>query len=145
MHVTQGLKFVQAIAPVAIDGATATAIAVDTLGFDELALILSQGVMDDALTALKVTECETSGGSYTDVDGADFATDATLPDAGDDGKINGVFINLQNRKRFIKVVATSGSTGAGVVLSILALLARAEQQPSDASSRGLDQELIVVS
>lgn len=145
MHDTQGMKFVQAIAPAVIDGATATAIAVDTLGFDELALILSQGVMDDALSALKVTESDVSGSGYTDIDGADFSTDATLPTAGDDGLINGVFISLKNRKRYIKVVLTAGATGNGAAVSVLAILARGETRPSDAASRGLDQELIVIS
>lgn len=145
MHATQQLKYVQAIKPATVDGASATSEAIDTLGFDELALILQLGVMDDALTALKVQECATSGGSYVDVDGADFSTDGTLPTAGDDGKIEGVFINLQNRMRFIKLILTSGATGAGATVSALGILSRPETVPSDAASRGLAQELIVIS
>lgn len=145
MHDTQGMKFVQAIAPAVVDGATATAIAVDTLGFENLALLISLGVMDDALTALKLTECDTSGGSYTDVDDADFATDGTLPAATDDGLIVAIQVVLQNRKRYLKLVATAGATGAGVAISAVALLSRAHIVPSDAASRGLDQELIVIS
>src|SRR6185369_3362165 len=114
------MKYVQAIAPAVVDGATATAIAVDTLGFEYLALIISLGAADDALTALKVTESDVSGSGYTDVDDADFSSDSTLPTAGEDGLVFGAFINLQNRKRYIKLVATAGSTGAGVAISALA-------------------------
>ncbi len=145
MHDTQGMKFVQAIAPVVIDGATATAIEVDTLGFDNAAFIISLGVMDDALTALKLTESDVSGSGYTDVDDADFSSDGTLPAADQDGKIVAIQVILQNRKRYMKLVATSGSTGAGVALSALVLLSRPGQVPFDATTRGLAQELIVIS
>lgn len=141
------MKFVQAIRPAVVDGAAVTTIAIDTLGFDYLFLPVQFGVMDDALTVLKVTESNDDGATdtYDDVDGADFSTDGTLPDATDDGKIVGVFINLQNRKRYVKLAATAGATGAGVALSSLAILSRAHIVPSDAASRGLDQELIIIS
>src|ERR1051326_8715298 len=139
------MKYVQAIAPAVVDGATATAIAVDTLGFEYLALIISLGVADDALTALKVTECETSSGVYADVDDADFSSDSTLPTASEDGLLFGAFINLQNRKRYIKVVAIAGSTGAGAAIAALAILSEAKIVPSDAASRGLTREVTVVS
>jgi hypothetical protein len=139
------MKYVQAIAPAVVDGAAATSIAIDTMGFEYLALILSLGVADDALTVLKVTECDTSGGSYTDVDDADFSTDSTLPTAGEDGLLFGAFVNLQNRKRFIKLEATAGATGAGVAMSALAILSEAKIVPSDAASRGLTREVTVIS
>src|SRR6185369_3701783 len=107
------MKYVQAIAPAVVDGATATAIPVDTLGFEYLTLIISLCVADDALTALKVQESDVSGSGYTDIDDADFAVDSTLPTALEDGLLFGAFVNLQNRKRYIKLVATAGSAGAG--------------------------------
>lgn len=147
MHDTQGLKFVQAIRPAVVDGATATAIAIDTLGFNNLALLISFGVMDDALTALKIQESNDDGATdtYDDIDGADFSVDGSLPDAGDDGKIVAVQIILQTRKRYIKIVATAGATGAGAAMSALAILSRPETTPSTAAGRGLDQELLVIS
>jgi uncharacterized protein YdbL (DUF1318 family) len=145
LHDTQGQKFVQAIAPAIVDGASATSIPVDTNGFNNLALIVLLGAMDDALTALKVQESDTSGGSYTDITGADFSVSGSLPDATDDGKNVAVQINLQRRKRWIKVVATAGATLNGVAMAALAILSRAESVPFDAASRGLDQELIVIS
>ena len=145
MKQSQAMKYVQAIAPAVVDGATATAIAVDTLGFEYLALIISLGVADDALTALKVTESDVSGSGYTDVDDADFSADSSLPAATEDGLLFGAFINLQNRKRYIKVVATAGATGAGVAISALAILSEAKIVPSDAESRGLEREVTVIS
>lgn len=139
------MKYVQAIAPAVVDGAAATSIAVDTLGFEYLALILSLGVADDALTVLKVAECETSGGSYVDVNDADFSTDSTLPTALEDGLLFGGFINLINRKRYIKLLVTAGAAGAGVAMSALAILSRAKTVPSDAASRGLTREVTVIS
>jgi hypothetical protein len=145
MKHSQGMKYVQAIAPAVVDGATATAIAVDTLGFEYLALIISLGVADAALTALKVQESDASGSGYTDIDDADFDVDSDLPTADEDGKLFGAFINLQNRKRYIKLLATAGDTGAGVAMSALGILSEAKIVPSDAASRGLAREVTVVS
>ena len=146
MHVTQQVKYVQAIKPQAIaDNASLTPEVIDTLGFNELALVIQIGATDIAFAALKVQECATSGGSYTDVDGADFSSDGTLPSATDDGDVLGVFINLQNRQRFIKIIATAGDGATGSEASALAILARPETVPSNAASRGLAQELIVAS
>lgn len=141
------MKYVQAIAPAVVDGATATALWVDTQGFNELALIIQLGAMDDALTALKIQESNDAGVTDTpdDISGADFSVSGSLPDADDDGKNVAVIINLQNRKRYIKVLATAGATGAGVAMAALAILARPETVPSDATTRGLDQQLIVIS
>lgn len=145
MKQSQAMKYVQAIAPAVVDGATATAIEVDTLGFEYLTIILQLGVMDDALTALKLTESDVSGSGYTDVDDADFSTDSTLPTAGEDGKNFGFHVNLQNRKRYMKVVATAGATGAGAAMAALAILSEAKIVPSDVTGRGLLREVIVVS
>lgn len=147
MHVTQQVKYVQAIKPQAIaDNASLTPEVIDTLGFNELALVVMVGPTDIAFTALKVQECATSGGSYTDVTGANFAVaPATLPGATDDNKNYGVFINLQNRQRFIKIIATAGDGTTGIEAAAIGILARPETVPSNAASRGLAQELIVKS
>lgn len=139
------MKYVTAIAPAVVDGAAATSVAIDTQGFDYLSIILMLGVADDALTVLKVTESEVSGSGYVDVDDADFSTDSTLPTAGEDGLRFGAFINLQNRKRYIKLETTAGAAGAGVAMAALAILSRAKQVPFDAASRGLTREVIVIS
>ena len=144
---SQALKFVQAIQPGVIkDNAAFTGEVIDTLGFNYLTLVFMFGATDIAMAVLKVTECDTSGGSYTDVDGADFSSPAALPDADADGLNAGVHINMINRKRFIKVAATAGDGAAGTYLAALAVLSRAETVPSTAASRGLDAgELIVIS
>lgn len=144
---SQALKFVQAISPGVIkDNAAFTGEVIDTLGFDYLTLVLLLGATDIAMAVLKVTECDTSGGTYVDITGADFSVSpATLPSATDDNKNFGVHINLQNRKRYIKIAATAGDGSAGTYAAALGILSRAKTVPSDATSRGLSQDLTVVS
>lgn len=140
------MKFVQAIKPGAIvDNAAFTGEVIDTLGFNYLSVVAQFGALDIAMAALKLIECDTSGGSYTDIDGANFATDGTLPTATDDGKLFGWHINLQNRKRFVKVAATGGDGAAGTYLAAIGVLSRAETVPSEAVGRGFSQDLTVVS
>lgn len=144
---SQHLKFVQAIANGAIiDNAAFTGIAIDTLGYNYLTLVIMFGAMDIAMAALKVTESDTSGGSYTDIVGADFSVlPATLPSATDDNHLFGVHITLRNRKRFIKIAATGGDGSAGTFATALAVLTQAESTPFDAAGRGFTQDLTVIS
>lgn len=144
---SQAQKFVQAIIPQAIvNNASYTSQVIDTLGFNYASILFMLGATDIALTALKVQESDTSGGVYTDITGANFATaPATLPSATDDNKNFAVHINMQNRKRYLKVVATVGAGASGAFLAALAILSRAEIVPSDAASRGCSQDLTVVS
>jgi hypothetical protein len=144
---SQALKFVQAIAPGAIvDNAAFTGTVIDTLGFNYLTLVIMFGAMDIAMAALKVTECDTSGGSYTDIPGADFSVSpATLPSATDDNHLFGVHINLQTRKRYIKIAATGGDGAAGTYATGIGVLSKGETVPSDAAGRGFTQDLTVIS
>lgn len=143
---SQAMKYVTAINPGAIvDNAAFTGQVIDTLGFNYITLCVQFGAMDIAMAALKVTECDTSGGSYVDVDGADFLSDGTLPTATDDNHLFGVHINLQTRKRYLKIAATGGDGSAGTYLSAIGVLSRGETVPSDATSRGFTQDLTVVS
>lgn len=139
------MKYVQAIAPAVIkDAASFTATEIDTLGFDYLTLVFLFGATDIAMAALKVQESDVSGSGYADIDGADFT--AALPAADADGKNAGVHINLQNRKRYIKVVATAGDGAAGTYMAALGILSRPHTVPSTAEGRGMAAgELIVVS
>lgn len=133
----QKAKYVAAVSPAAIiDNASATATAIDCKGARYAEIIVVQGTTDIAITALKLQECETSGGSYTDITGATFSagldTDGTalaLPSATDDNQIAVFQVNLDKRMRFIKVVATFGDGSVGGFIAAVARLSELSKVP----------------
>ncbi len=140
MQTLQTLKFAKAINLVDANGTTATAIAVDCIGSAEVAILVPIGNIAADMTALKVTECDTSGGSYTDITGAAF----TNPTAsGSDNTYRVCFINRRNgsRKRYLKVTATAGA--AATLIGAVALLASNEQTPDTDTERGVAESLTV--
>lgn len=137
MQTPATMKGVIAISPLLVDSADASAIAIDTMGFNYALIQFVYGLTSDiALTVLKLTECETSGGSYTEIVGSAF-TGADLPSATDDGQIWTWNVKLgNNRMRFIKILATVGDGSAGANVCAIANLGMAEQTPWDATTQG---------
>lgn len=142
MKLLQSLKFINVTPPGAIiDNASATTAAVDTANFRELMFLVQYGATDIATTAFKLTECDTSGGSYTDVDGADFSTDGTLPSDTADNGLYAIHVpTLVNRKRYQDLTLTLGNGAAGTYVSVLAI-GVPNDAPSSATLRGLAAEL----
>lgn len=138
MHSAQNAKYAVAIAPAAIiDNTSASASEIDTLDSRHAEIVLQLGATDIALTALKVQESDTSGGSFTDVTGADFdggtAIDGTtlaLPSATDDDQTAVFQINLDKTKRFLKVVATFGDGTSGGFIAGIARLSELRSVPT---------------
>lgn len=137
----QNAKAAIAIAPDLIDNESATAVVIDSKGFDYLTLYALIGITDIAMSALKLQECDTSDGTYADVPDGDIDP---LPDADDDSSIYGFFVTLIGRKRYFKLLATAGDGTAGVNIAALALLTRGKDGASDATSRGLAGQAVVV-
>jgi len=144
----QALKFQNVVPPAAIyDNAAWTILSPgyqDTFGMNYVAYIVSYGATDIATVALKLTECETSGGSYTDVPLADFSVlPLTLPSATDDNHLFAIFCPVNGlRKRYQKIVGSFGDGSAGTFASCLAIFSPT-QKPYDATTRGLTQQAIV--
>lgn len=139
----QNQKIVSAIAPVSINAGSSTAIAVDTLGFDYAQCFFHSGAMAAALTVATVTECETSGGSYTAITGGtlDGGTDmdgttVVLPSATDDGLIQCIEFPLVERMRYLKMNVT-GAAGANLIAGTV-ILSRAEETPKTSALRGCE-------
>jgi len=88
---------------------TTTGSAVDIQRLDgrgKLVLIAGAASAGTAPTLdVKLTECDTSGGTYTDVTGAAFTQ---VTDAAD--STQSLSINLAGLKRYVKAVATVGGT-----------------------------------
>lgn len=143
MHYLQGCKFINVTPPVAInDNAAYTTAIVDTKGFREATFLISFGVMDIAVAALKLTESDASNmASATDVPSADFSVSPlTLPSATDDGTQSAIFVNLMGRKRYLDLTFTAGDGSAGTFAVVTCILSRAEQMPDTATKRGLSQQ-----
>lgn len=137
-------KFVSVTPPAAIiDDASATTAEIDTLGFDFLTVVVYLGATDIALTALAVTESDSSGSGHANITGAVYGTStdvdgntSSLPSATDDNGFFIVELDLRGRKRYIDVTATVGDGTAGAFVTILGILERGDELPTSVSEMG---------
>ena len=151
MNHLQNTKLVSITPPAAIvDNASYTTSSIDTQGFDYMQVVVYLGATDIAMTALKLQESDTDGGSYADVTGLVFGTSSniagstsTLPSATDDNKFFVFDVDLRGRKRYFDLVATAGDGTAGTFLTAFAILSRGKDQPVTAAERGASQILRV--
>jgi hypothetical protein len=126
----QKAKYAPAIPPAAIlDNTTATATAIDCRGASYIEIPVQIGATDIAVSALKLQECDTSGGSYTDIPGASFnggtsfdGVTLALPSSTDDNQVHAFQGTLVGRKRFVKVVCTFGDGTVGGFVAATARL-----------------------
>lgn len=134
---------VVAITPPAaiVDNAAFTTTEIDTIGFAQLDIYVMLGALDIALAAFKVTQSDTAGSGHTDIDGADFSSDATLPAATADNNIYAIHIDLRGKKRYVDLVLTGGDGTSGTYACAWAVLSQAEEMPNTAAKRGLAVEL----
>ena len=152
MNDLQHCKFVSAVKPTAItDNATATADVIDCRGFDFATIVVQLGATDIALTALKVQNCATSGGTYADITGATFAggtglggATLALPSATDDGQTCVFQIDLRGLDPFLKLVVTFGDGTAGGFSAAVAILSRAKFPPITSATTADGDVCIVV-
>lgn len=135
----QGVKTVVAVSPVSLAATTATPIVIDTQGFNYARYELTAGAVAGVVSVFKITECDTSGGTYTDI--TDAAPSA-LPGATDDGKVYGIMMSLGgSRQRYQKVVLTT--TGSAGVYGVNAQLSRGDEVPDTATLRGFAAEALI--
>lgn len=120
--------FVVALTPASRNAGAATSAAIDTSGYDGLTVLVHAGTLGASATLdCKVTECDTSGGSYTDVTNAAITQ---LVKATDDDKVAAIDVRLgdrANRKRYVKIVLTVGT--AASVCGATAILYQPEKLP----------------
>jgi len=100
------------------DVVTATGLgsAIDLLGYEgDIAVLLDAEAGGASITyAVKLTESDTSGGTYTDVTGGGFTTTTA-----NTASLQKIFVNVSNLKRFVKAsVTVANGTGAGAVAVI---------------------------
>jgi len=112
------LQVIELLAPVRRT-ATATGDAIDLRDYvGDLKVILSTSAGGDTDHTLnvKLTECDTSGGTYADVSGAVF-TEVT--DAAD--STESITVNVDGLKRYVKAVATIAGTSPTFDMSLVAV------------------------
>ena len=147
----QETKIVNAVDPDVIkDNAAFGTTVIDTLGWEHATVYAYLGDTDIAMAALKMTECATSGGSYTDITGLVYGTStgiggstSTLPSATDDNTFVAFDIDLKARQRYLKLAATAGDGTLGTYLTAFAVLSRGHDVPVTAAERGCGQVLRV--
>ncbi|MCK4958941.1 MAG: hypothetical protein KAT00_06065 [Planctomycetes bacterium] len=125
------------------DGDFASNTYVDTRGFNHVRFLMIMGVTDIGVgstaegTAPKVEECDTTGGTYTDVTSAALA-DAIADD--EDSLLFAIDVDLRkSHKRYMQVNAPHAGDGTvGANMAIIAILSKAEGNiPATATAMGL--------
>jgi len=124
------------------NGATTAQTAIDTLGWDQLILQMQIGVKTDGTIAVALTECDTSGGTYTAVASPYTAIFTSIADA--DASANTtvssvIDLNGTTLKRFLKVSATVASNAGSCAFGIGYVLFNPIN--ARAQSTGWDKEL----
>jgi hypothetical protein len=133
--VYDGVKAALGIAPIAQGNTEKLSAAIDTLGYNNAFIEVQTGAATGTPTsysvACKVTECATSGGTYTDVSGAT----ATLAADGKHAQIRLEGFGT-SRLRFLKISLTPSfvaGTAPKALISAVALLGSAFDEPVDNS------------
>lgn len=147
----QNLKFVSVTPPAAIiDNASATTAEIDTKGWDYAIYVVYLGATDIAMSALAVTESDTSGSGHANITGLIWGTSdnidgstSALPSATDDNAFQIAQIDLRGRKRYLDLTATIGNGTAGTFFTALCILGKGELQPNTSAEMGADEVLRV--
>jgi len=148
----QNMKMVILLPPqLKDDGDFAGNTYADTLGYNHLRVLFQVGTTDvaagDAIgstaegTAPFIEECDTTGGAYTKVTGAELADPIQY---NEDNKLFAIDIDLaKSHKRYMQVNAPHSAAGAvnGSNLGILGALSRPDKGPVTAAEMGLTEHI----
>lgn len=135
MKVLQSVKFAVAKHPASENGTAADGVTIDTLGFNQLAIIVQGGAIGANMDSLKV-QSSPDNSSWTDVTSGAFTAPTT---AAANTILGGFFITPATR--YYRVQSDAGASAT--LLSALAILADANEEPQTATERGLGQQIIL--
>ena len=140
----QNVKSYTVLAPISLNSAAGTSLDVDTKGAAYAVFTVSFGVMGGDCTVLRVTECETTGGTFTAITGLTCSGDTgngRLPETTDAGTLFKFYLPINGqRKRYLNCEVTTGAT---TLVSITCDLYRLEQSPSSAAEQGVAGYLMI--
>jgi len=149
MNTVEKQKFVLMLPPVsATGGAHSGNTYVDTEGWGHLRVLIITGSLGanagstDSSTAPKLEECDTSGGSYSDVASAALAS--VLTGTTENNMLFAIDVNLnKSHKRYMRVNAPTAGAGA-CLLSIVGILSDRIAGPpfgGGATAAGLQEKI----
>ncbi len=140
MHaLTENSKVIMVASPQLKDNGAAVVAYADRAGYNHATLLLFVGALDIEVDA-KLQECDTSGGSYTDI------TDAAITQVADTGDdtVYAIEVDLTGpRKRFLKPVITVGDGSTGAYVAAAIILTRGAASPANAAGAGLAERISV--
>lgn len=144
MIALQNVKSYTVLAPISLNSAAGTSLDVDTKGAAYAVFTVSLGVVGGAATVMRITECETTGGTFTAITGlaASGSTgNGRLPQTTDAGTLFKFFVPISGaRKRYLNCEITTGAT---TLVSITCDLLPLEQSPSSATEMGVSGYLMI--
>lgn len=114
--------FKQSIIPAAARTATTTGNAVDVSGYESVTICILTGTCTDGTGTWSLTECATSGGTYTAVAAADYIGTPVVTDTTATHDNAGFQFGYRGTMQFIKVVCTMAGTTTGQVYAAGVLL-----------------------
>ena len=122
--IAPNIAVVQAVAP-AVLSATNTSSAIDLLGFDSAAVVINTGaIVSSGDFTAKLTECDTSGGTYTDVAAAHLV--GTFPASLEADSV--VKVGYIGNKRYLRTVLTKNG-GTSIAAGAVVIKGHAHQRP----------------
>jgi hypothetical protein len=95
---------------------------IDMQGFESITFIPVTGTITDGDYTIAITECDTTGGSFTAVADSDLLgteANASFTDNTDDNKLGKV--SYKGTKRYVKASIVSTSTSSGGTLGVVAV------------------------
>ena len=114
--------FKQSIIPAAARTATTTGNAVGVAGYESVTICILTGTCTDGTGTWSLTECATSGGTYTAVAAADYIGTPVVTDTTASHDNAGFQFGYRGSQQFIKVVCTMAGTTTGQVYAAGVLL-----------------------
>jgi hypothetical protein len=122
----------QLVAPQSLNGAEGTSTYVDTQNVDWVRVVFGFGVIGAVDTGVAVvTECATSGGSYTSITGSG----ATLLNT-DDGTIIITDVDYRNKGSHLRFLKASFTAGAAATLAYALAIVQPKLTPTSISNVG---------
>lgn len=118
------IAVVQAVAP-AVLSATNTSSAIDLNGFESATVVINTGaIVSSGDFTAKLTECETSGGTYTDVAAADLIGEFPASLEAD----SVVKVGYTGNMRYLKTVITKNG-GTSIAAGAVIIKGNAHERP----------------
>lgn len=115
-----------------------TSDVIDTQGYEGVEVLTGFGaITSSAVTSVKLTQCDTSGGTYADLAGTSIAV------ADDDDNQMTHHVLFRPLERYIKVVTDRGTANAVIDFQLVKLFGAKKQPTTDDTATVVSREIYV--